>query len=23
MTSNFAPQGWAFCNGQILPISQN
>ncbi len=19
----FAPQGWAFCNGQILPISQN
>lgn len=19
---NFAPQGWAFCNGQILPISQ-
>jgi microcystin-dependent protein len=20
---NFAPQGWAFCNGQILPISQN
>jgi microcystin-dependent protein len=20
---NFAPVGWAFCNGQILPISQN
>ncbi len=20
---NFAPHGWAFCNGQILPISQN
>jgi microcystin-dependent protein len=20
---NFAPQGWAFCNGAILPISQN
>jgi microcystin-dependent protein len=20
---NFAPQGWASCNGQILPISQN
>ena len=19
----FAPRGWAFCNGQILPISQN
>ena len=19
---NFAPQGWAFCNGQLLPISQ-
>lgn len=19
----FAPQGWAFCNGQILPINQN
>jgi microcystin-dependent protein len=19
----FAPQGWAFCNGQLLPISQN
>ena len=21
--SNFAPQGWAFCNGQLLPIAQN
>ena len=20
---NFPPKGWAFCNGQILPISQN
>src|SRR5271155_1597434 len=20
---NFAPQGWAFCNGQLLPISQS
>jgi microcystin-dependent protein len=20
---NFPPQGWAYCNGQILPISQN
>lgn len=20
---NFAPRGWAFCSGQILPISQN
>ena len=20
---NFAPRGWAFCNGQIMPISQN
>lgn len=20
---NFAPTGWAFCNGQILPLSQN
>jgi microcystin-dependent protein len=20
---NFPPRGWAFCNGQILPISQN
>lgn len=20
---NFAPYGWAFCNGQLLPISQN
>ncbi len=20
---NFAPRGWAFCNGEILPITQN
>ena len=20
---NFAPEGWAFCNGQLLPINQN
>src|SRR2546430_6145394 len=20
---NFAPKGWAFCNGQFLPITQN
>ena len=20
---NFAPRGWAFCNGQLLPISQH
>ena len=20
---NFAPKGWAFCAGQLLPISQN
>ena len=20
---NFAPYGWAFCNGQIMPIAQN
>ncbi len=20
---NFSPQGWAFCEGQLLPISQN
>ncbi len=20
---NFPPQGWAFCNGQLLPINQN
>ena len=20
---NFAPRGWAFCDGQILPITQN
>ena len=23
MGFNFAPRGWAFCNGQLLPISQN
>jgi microcystin-dependent protein len=23
MSFNFAPQGWAMCNGQILPINQN
>jgi microcystin-dependent protein len=22
-SGNFAPKGWAFCNGQLLPISQN
>lgn len=22
-TFNFAPKGWSFCNGQLLPISQN
>jgi microcystin-dependent protein len=22
-TGNFAPRGWAFCNGQLLPLSQN
>ena len=22
-TGNFAPTGWAMCNGQILPLSQN
>lgn len=22
-TGNFAPVGWALCNGQLLPISQN
>ena len=22
-TGNFAPTGWAFCDGQLLPISQN
>lgn len=22
-TGNFPPKGWAFCNGQLLPISQN
>ncbi len=21
--ANFAPKGWAFCNGQIMSISQN
>src|SRR3954465_15447040 len=20
---NYPPQGWAFCNGQLLPINQN
>lgn len=23
LACNFAPRGWAFCNGQILPLSQN
>ena len=23
MSFNFAPKGWAMCNGQILPINQN
>lgn len=23
MGCNFAPTGWAFCNGQLLPLSQN
>jgi len=23
MAFNFPPKGWAFCNGQLLPISQN
>ncbi len=23
MSFNFAPRGWAFCDGQMLPISQN
>jgi len=22
-TGSFAPKGWAFCNGQVLPIAQN
>src|ERR1700726_3001923 len=22
-TGNFAPTGWALCNGQLMPISQN
>ena len=23
VTFNFPPKGWAFCNGQVLPINQN
>ena len=23
LACNFAPAGWAFCNGQLMPISQN
>lgn len=23
MSFNFAPRGWAFCDGQLLPVSQN
>ncbi len=23
MAFNFAPRGWAFCNGQLMPINQN
>lgn len=23
MSFNFAPRGWAFCNGQLMPINQN
>jgi microcystin-dependent protein len=23
MSFNFAPHGWAQCNGQILPVAQN
>nr|WP_283811910.1 tail fiber protein [Paenalkalicoccus suaedae] len=23
MSGSFAPYGWAMCNGQVLPISQN
>src|SRR5438309_6757335 len=23
LACNFAPKGWAFCDGQLLPISQN
>ena len=23
LATNFAPRGWAFCDGQLLPISQN
>ena len=22
-SGNFAPSGWAFCNGQLLPVAQN
>ena len=23
MSFNFAPKGWAMCNGRLLPINQN
>jgi microcystin-dependent protein len=23
LSFNFAPKGWAMCNGQLLPINQN
>jgi microcystin-dependent protein len=23
MSFNYAPKGWAFCNGQLMPINQN
>src|SRR5436305_14733633 len=23
ISCNFTPKGWAFCNGQLLPINQN
>src|SRR4051794_14224315 len=23
MSFNFPPKGWAFCNGQLMPINQN
>jgi microcystin-dependent protein len=23
MSFDFAPKGWAMCNGQLLPINQN
>src|SRR5437660_3269318 len=23
LPTSFAPKGWAFCNGQLLPLSQN